>query len=127
MELHEAPRQGKRLRVRFRVDDRVAANDLLRLGERAVDDGDLAALELYPRALGRRLQPGPTDEVAALRRLLDELSHLLVQPGRWPYVAVILRVLDEHHVAHDRSPPRVSAVPNGRAGPGLPPLYLDDD
>src|SRR5262249_9100389 len=47
-----------RLLQRLDLEDPVAGDQLLGLGERPVDDGALGAGEAYARALGARLQPG---------------------------------------------------------------------
>ena len=44
MQLHELPRDCHRLFARLGFDDGEAADDFLRLGERAVGDGQLTAL-----------------------------------------------------------------------------------
>ena len=100
MQVHEPRRELHRFLVRLRFDDRVAADDFLRLGERAVDHCDLAPGEPHALALGGRLQPGGVDHRAALQRLADELAHRGEQGLRNFFVPVVLGVLDEHHVSH---------------------------
>src|SRR4249920_3123430 len=46
-----------RLFLRFRLDHRETCDELLRLGERAVCHGSLAAGDLHARALGAGLKP----------------------------------------------------------------------
>src|SRR5687768_8041630 len=55
--VREALRPLERFGARVDVDDRVAGDELLRLGERPVDDGALLAVVLYAPAFRARLQP----------------------------------------------------------------------
>src|SRR5690606_10193242 len=111
------------LLARGELADGVAADHFLRLGERAVRDGDRPAGEADARAVGERLQPCPVNEHALLRLLADELSHRLVERRRRGDAGVILGVLDEHHESHRSaswSPFDVWVVERGRATPGEP-------
>ena len=62
-----ARRPLDRLLLRLHLDQPVAADDLLRLGERAVDDRGLAARERDARALRARVQPVEREQHAGLR------------------------------------------------------------
>src|SRR5690348_6215757 len=55
--VRKAARPLERPLARLGLDDRVAGDQLLGLGERAVDDGALAAVVLHAPSLGARLQP----------------------------------------------------------------------
>src|SRR5947209_1594831 len=58
----KAPRPLQRLFARLHLDDGVAGDQLLGLGERAVDDGALRSRVLDAPALGARLQPGGVEQ-----------------------------------------------------------------
>src|SRR5689334_17688565 len=80
-ELHEALRRRERLLPRPVLEDREAADDLLRLRERAVENLQLPLRDADLGAAGRgRIQPAPHDQRAVLRglvgQLLDRLDHL---------------------------------------------------
>src|SRR5215831_13787566 len=56
-----------------------AADKLLGLGERAVQNGELAAVVLHLDRLAQRPNPAGRQQDARLRRLFHELTHPLVQ------------------------------------------------
>src|SRR5436190_11675000 len=64
--VREFLRPLERLVARLDIDDRVAGDELLRLGERPVDHRTLLAIVLYAPALRARLQPGGVDQHAGL-------------------------------------------------------------
>ena len=64
-----------RLGLVLHLDDPVAGDQLLGLGERPVDHAALAALEADARALRARLQAGAIEHDARLDHLLVELRH----------------------------------------------------
>src|SRR5437763_11238949 len=79
-----------------------AADQLLGLGERAIDHAALAAAELDAHALGARVQPLARQHHAGLHQLLVELTHLaenLAARQHAPF-RILVRP-DDHHDAHD--------------------------
>src|SRR5688500_17573383 len=73
----EALGPGERLFARLDVDDGVAGDQLLRLGERPVDEGALAALlVLDAPALVARAPARAVHQDAGLGHLLVEADHL---------------------------------------------------
>src|SRR5581483_1641632 len=64
---------------RRRFENRVAADDFFRLGERAVDRGQLAIPDADALTLGRRPQAGGANEDAGARRLVHQLAHVVPQ------------------------------------------------
>ena len=77
-----------RLVLRLHLDQPEAGDQLLRLGERPVDDGPLAAGELDTRALRARVEPFAGEHHAGLHQLLVVLAHrgeqLLAREARPP-------------------------------------------
>ena len=65
-----------RLGLVLHLDDPVAGDDLLGLGERAVDDHRLAAPELDLGTLRGRLEAGPVEHGAGLHQLLVVARHV---------------------------------------------------
>src|SRR5581483_3801276 len=100
VELHELLGDGERLFVRGHLDDGVPSDDLLGLGERAVDDTQLAVahLDLLPAVRG--FEAGAIDEDSLLDRVADEFTHRFHEAGRRRLATIILDVLDQHHVPH---------------------------
>src|SRR5262245_23671547 len=68
--------EGEGLLARLRLDNGVPGDQLLRLGERPVDDRTLVAVVSDAPALGARLQAGGVEERARSGELLVERRHL---------------------------------------------------
>src|SRR6266699_4042998 len=97
----KAPRPLHRFFPRLHLDDRVAGDELLRLGERPVDHGALATRVLDAPALRARLQARAIEQHPGLLQLLVVLLHLRDElfGGHHARFAV-LRRLDYHHESH---------------------------
>src|SRR5258705_9226074 len=95
--------QLDRVLLRTGLDDRVAADYLLRLGERPVRNRGLAVGSSDPRTLRARLQSIGGDEGPILRHVFDELAHR--RHVRRARRDVLVARLVQHHVTH-RSIPR---------------------
>src|SRR5229473_112842 len=101
MELHELDRRGHGLLLVPQLEDRVAADHLLRLHERAIDDPELSVRDAHLGTHGNRHQPAVVDHAASLDPPVGELAHRLHQcrrrrarrVGRW----------DAIHEAHPRN------------------------
>src|SRR5690606_1636905 len=89
--------------ARLDVDDGVAGDELLRLGERAVDEAARAVPAVADApARPARLEAGAVDEDAGLRHFLVERAHLGEQPlGRHPAGLRVRRRLDEDDEPHE--------------------------
>src|SRR3954462_5391156 len=72
MQLHELARQFQRLVLRCDLDQRIAADDLLALGERTIRHAELATAGPHAERLARRRQAGRVLEHTLLEALLDE-------------------------------------------------------
>src|ERR1051325_882072 len=99
----EAPRPLHRLFLGLYLDERVASDQLLRLGEGPVDHGALFPGVRDTPALRARLQPGGVEQHAGLLQLLVVLRHLgedlLVRhDARFR----VLRGLHDDHESHRR-------------------------
>src|SRR5580704_17144134 len=66
VELHELLRRGQSLFLARQLEDRVAAVDLLRLHERAVDDAEPPVRYAHLRARGKGHQPAHVEQAAGL-------------------------------------------------------------
>src|SRR5258708_38856218 len=77
VELHEllGGRQG--LLLARQLEDRVAANDLLGLHERAVDDAELPVVDPHLSARSKRHQPATAELASCLDLPIVELAHRL--------------------------------------------------
>src|SRR5713101_7264218 len=82
MELHELDRRGHGLLLIPEFEDRVAADHLLRLHERAVDDRELAVNVRHLRPLVKRHLLAVVDDAASLDLTVGELAHSLHQCRR---------------------------------------------
>src|SRR6185295_916827 len=100
----ELAREPKDFRLRIRLQDRPAADDLFALAEGAVGGGQRPALEANPEALLAGRQPARIDEASLPARLLDELAHRLHQGGGGRQFAIFFRAADETEVLHAASP-----------------------
>src|SRR6266850_65367 len=74
--LQEALGQLDRLRLRLRLEDRVAADHFLRLRERPIDRGQLAAAQAHAYPFLGRPEPRSTDQPAGARHLVYQLAHV---------------------------------------------------
>src|SRR5258708_14261212 len=79
VQLHELPRRRHGLFLALQLEDRVAANDLLALHERAVDDAELPVRDAHLRTRGERHQPALADHPAALDLPVGDLVQRLAQ------------------------------------------------
>src|SRR5437773_5989851 len=90
-----------RLRLRLHLPQPESGNQLLGLGERAVDHSTLCSIEAHPHALRARLEPRAREHHASFHQLLVELTHvgedLLVREGA--RLGVLVR-FDDHHESH---------------------------
>src|SRR6476659_4610550 len=77
--LEETPGELEGVLHRPRLEDRVAANHLFRLGERAVLHRELPEGGAHTLAFGGGAKPAGRDEAAVLRHLGHELAHLVHQ------------------------------------------------
>src|SRR6202048_3192096 len=66
MELHELDCRGHGLLLVPQLEDRVAADHLLRLHERAIDDPELSVGDAHLGTHGDRHQPAAVDHAASL-------------------------------------------------------------
>src|SRR3981081_2696635 len=82
MELHELDRGGHGLLLVPQLEDRVAADYLLRLHERAIDDPELSVRDPHLGTRGDRHQPAAVDHAASLALPVGELAHRLHQCRR---------------------------------------------
>src|SRR3954471_14639080 len=90
-----------RLLLRLGLDQPEAGDQLLRLGERAVDHGALGARELDPRSLRARLEPLPREHHARVDELLVELPHLGEELlARQDAGLAVLGCLHQEHESH---------------------------
>src|ERR1700756_2482545 len=69
-----APRDGERLVARCAIDEEKAADHLLRLGERAVDDARAAFAHLHARAAGVGGERVRVDQLALGGKFVGELD-----------------------------------------------------
>lgn len=104
MQLHELARQVDGFRLRLDLDERIAADDFLRLDERSVRDLHRAAIGPHAKPLRGVLEAGGVLEHARREPFRDELTHGVEQSLRDWLGAIVLRVSDEHEPFHDRSP-----------------------
>src|SRR5437773_1702547 len=90
-----------RLRLRLHLPQPESGNQLLGLGERAVDHSTLCSIEAHPHALRARLEPRAREHHASFHQLLVELAHvgedLLVR--KRARLGVLVR-FDDHHESH---------------------------
>src|SRR5262245_36763081 len=70
--VEEARGPFDRLRHRLRLQQRIGGDQLLCLGKRSVDHGDLALRKPHTNALRTRLKPFGREEYAGLRHFLNE-------------------------------------------------------
>src|SRR5207248_3015240 len=90
-----------RLFLRLDLPQPVAGDELLRLGEWAVDHRALAAREPHACALAARMQPFAREQDAGFGKLLVVFAHRLQQfPARHLAGLGILRRLDHDHESH---------------------------
>src|SRR5947209_5025934 len=90
-----------RLGLVLHLDDPVARDQLLGLGERPVDDAALVAGEADARALRARLEAGAVEHDAGPDHLLVEFCHRAEQLLRRHLAGLgILARLDDHHETH---------------------------
>src|SRR5262245_44833338 len=117
VDLHEALALLDGFLARARLEDREAADQLLRLAERPVDHAQLAAPDAHARSRGAGQQAAHLEQHAGPGLLLAQLAdrgHQLL-PGRDARLVVPVR-LHQHHEPHGRaSRPRVSASGTGCA------------
>src|SRR3984893_9611868 len=74
MELHELDRRGHGLLLVPQLEDRVAADHLLGLHERAIDDPELAVRDAHLGTHGDRHQPAAVEHAASLDLPVGELA-----------------------------------------------------
>src|SRR5258706_9968143 len=97
----EAPSPFHRFFPGLHLDDRVAGDELLRLGEGPVDHGALRARVLDPPALRARLQARCIEQHSRFLQLLVVLLHIGHQLFRGHDARFrVLRGLDYHHQSH---------------------------
>src|SRR6266581_6383296 len=97
----EAPRPFHRLFPRLHLDDRVAGDQLLRLGEGPVDHGALRARVLDAPAFRACLEAGGVEEHACFLQLLVVLLHFADELLGGHHARFgILGSLDYHHESH---------------------------
>src|ERR1043165_1221624 len=72
-DLHEPFGDGEGLFLRAHLDEGEAVDELLRLGERTVGDGELPGRKTDTSALGRPLQTARHEQDSRLPHLLGEL------------------------------------------------------
>ena len=87
--------------LRLRLDQPVAGDQLLRLGERPVNDARLAARKLHASALGAGLQARTVEHHARFDQLFVVIAHvaealLIRHRARFRF----LGRLDNHHESH---------------------------
>src|SRR6185437_15264493 len=93
-----------RLLLRAALHQRVAADELLGLGERAVDHGQLPAGKLHPGRLLKWRQARGVQQHTGLGHLLDQLAHLghqLLAGAAFGHAGGV--DLDQGHVTHGGS------------------------
>ena len=106
--VRHAPDPLDRLVERLHLPHPVAREELLGLGERAVDHLALAARERHPHALRARVQAIPSQHHAGLDELLVEVAHLREQLlARHHAGLALLRRLDQDHDSHPVVPPSI--------------------
>src|SRR5918995_1720617 len=74
--LEEALGQLDRVFLRLRLDDGIAGDQLLGLGEGSIHDGELSIGDRDPHALRARLKPVGRDQRPGPRHLLDQAPHV---------------------------------------------------
>src|SRR2546428_4316178 len=90
-----------RFLARLDVDHGVAGHQLLRFGERAVDEAALFTVVLDPPALAAALQPGGVDQDAGLGELFVIGAHLREQAFRRHLARLgVPGGLDQNHEFH---------------------------
>src|SRR6185312_17308761 len=104
-----------RLGPRLHLPQPETGDQLLALGERAVDHRALPAVEAHTRAAGAGLQPVAGQHHAGLHQLLVVLAHRLEQRGVRQHAgfAVLVRFHD-YHASHRRLS-RESSLPRWRS------------
>src|ERR1700731_534165 len=101
VELHELGRRRDGLFLALQLEDRVAANDLLGLYERAVEDAELPVRYAHLRAHGERRETAAVEHAAGLDLPVGKLVHRLDEFWRRrPRVGGF----DDKHEAHLRTP-----------------------
>src|SRR6266581_1568458 len=97
----KAPRPLHRFFTRLHLDDRVAGDELLRLGEGPVDHGALRSRVPDAPALRARLQARGIEQDACFLQLLVVLLHLADELLGGHHARFgVLRRLDYHHESH---------------------------
>ena len=105
VELHELHRRGQGLLLVPQLEDRVAADHLLGLDERAVDDTELPVLDAHLRARGGWQEAAAVKHAAGRDLPVGELVHRLQERRRRrPGVGGP----DYEHKAHLRTPSEAS-------------------
>jgi hypothetical protein len=97
VELHEFPRRRQRLLLVPELEDGVAADHLLGLDERAIDDAELPVRDAHLRPHGERRQPATIEHAAGLDLPVGELVHRLQEFRRRRHS---VGGLDDEHEAH---------------------------
>src|SRR5688500_18762269 len=105
VELHELPRGRHGFLLAGQLEDRIAANDLLGLHERAVDDAELPVDYPHLCARGERHQPAAVEHAACLDLPIGELVHRLHEFRRR---GTTVGGRDYEHEAHLKTPPEAS-------------------
>src|SRR5229473_1147227 len=106
VQLHELRRRCHGLFLALQLEGGIAANDLLGLHERAVDDAELPVRDAHLRAGGERHQPAIVEQAAGLDLSVGELVHRLQELRRRRSKGV--GGFDYEHEAHLRTPPEAS-------------------
>jgi hypothetical protein len=104
------PRHGAGFVVGLHIDERIAANNFLGLGEWSIRHVQLATAGADSKPFCGALESGRVLEKAALEPFGDELTHSVQQTLGDGLGAMTFGMSDEHQVFHDR----VSMV-NGKA------------
>jgi len=102
VQLHEFLRHRHGLFLVAQLEDRVAADHLLGLDERAVDDTELAVGDAHLGAQRQRHQPAGIDQAAGLDFAVGELAHRLHHFRRRRGSG--LGRGDDRHESHAKSP-----------------------